>query len=241
MSNNTWKVWLRPNPLTAGDKDHVAAVLTVGRTLRNPDIARRIKDLGSELKIETIQYILDTSDRITREAVAAGNSVLTGCCQFTPRVQGNWIGANAKFNSAIHRIGAHIIPSAEMRMIFRDIRVEVLGVRPGGAFIALVTDTTTGHTDGTMTSGDDLLIEGDRIRILPEDEAGMGVFFVNADGEAIPVTRRLTMNQPKRLIARVPELPAGQYTLRIVTRFTNGNTLLKEPRVIEYDRPLVVN
>ena len=86
----------------------------------------------------------------------------------------------------------------------------------------------------------DIRIDGDKIKIMPDDEDGLGVFFVNADGDVIPVTRRLTQNDPKRLIARVPDLPAGQYTLRIVTRYTTATTLLKEPRIIEYDRWLVV-
>jgi hypothetical protein len=213
----------------------------VGKTLRNADIARAIKELGSEFKIETLLYVLDTSDRIIRQHVQRGHSVLTGCAQYTPRIQGTWIGANAKFNAEIHRRGAHIIPSAEMRAAFREVSVDVLGVRPGGAYIGLVTDTTTGFADGTMTSGDDLLIEGDRLKITPETEEGLGIFFVNEEGVAIPVTRRLTQNTPKKILARVPELPAGQYTLRIVTRFTTGATLLKEPRVIDYDKPLVVN
>jgi len=241
MSKPTWKAWLRPNPLTAGEKDHTASVNTVGKTLRNTDIARILKEMGSELKPETILYILNTADRIIRQEVQRGSSVLTGCCQFTPRIQGTWTSANAKFNPAVHRIGAHIIPSAEMRAMFRDVVVEVLGVKPGGAYIGLVTDTTTGLADGTMTTGDDLMIEGDKLKVFPEDEAGLGIFFVNTDGEAIPVTRRLTQNTPKKIIARVPELPAGQYTLRIATRFTAGTTMLKEPRVIEYDRPLVIN
>ena len=41
-------------------------------------------------------------------------------------------------------------------------------------------------------------------------------------------------------IARVPELPAGQYTLRVVTRFAAGANVLKEPRIIDYDRLLVI-
>jgi hypothetical protein len=236
-----WKVWLRLNLLTGG-KDYTASVLTTGKkALRNADIARMIKELGSELKIETLLYVLDTSDRIKREQVQRGHSVLDGCAQYTPRVQGVWASVNAKFNSAVHKTGLHIIPSAEMRAAFKEISVDVLGVKDGGAFVGLVTDTTTGLADGTMTSGDDIMIEGDKLKILPEDEQGLGVFFVNTDGDSAPVTRRLTQNTPKKILARVPELPAGQYTLRVVTRYTNGATLLKEPRVIDYDRPLVIN
>jgi hypothetical protein len=129
-----------------------------------------------------------------------------------------------------------------MRAAFREIGVDVLGMKPGGAFIGLVTDTTTGLADGTMTSGDDILIEGARLRIAPDDDEALGVFFVNCDDETVTrVSRRLTKNNPKSILARVPELPAGQYTLRVVTRFSTSSVLLKEPRVIEYDRPLVVN
>jgi hypothetical protein len=196
------------------------------------------------LKLETIVYILDQGDRITREQVKQGHSVLSGTAQYTPRIQGPWQGANAKFDPAKHKIGLHIIPSAEMRAAFKEIGVEVLGLKPGGAYIGLVTDTTTGLADGTMTSDDDILIEGDKIKIAPDGDGDerLGVFFINSDDETVtPVTRRLTQNDPKKILARVPDLPAGQYTLRIVTRFSSGSNMLKEPRVIEYDRPLVIN
>ena len=240
---HTWKAFLQQNHLTASEKDLRASVSTLGkRALRNADIARMIKDEGSEFQYETILKMLNVNDRIIRELVQRGHSVLTGAAQYTPRIQGTWVGASAKFNPAAHRIGLHIIPSAEMRAAFKEIGVEVLGMKPGGAFIGLVTDTTTGLADGTMTSGDDILIEGAKLKIAPDDDETLGVFFISSNDEtATRVTRRLTTNNPKSILARVPELPAGQYTLRIVTRFSTSGTLLKEPRVIEYDRPLVVN
>ena len=237
-----WKLWLRLNLLTRDiDNDYIASVSTTSKTaLRNADIARMIKEAGSELSYETLLYILDQSDRFIREQLQRGNSVLTGCCQMTPKVTGTWIGANAKFNPAVHKLTLDMIPSAEMRAALKEVGVEVLGVRDGGAFIGLVTDTATGLADGTITAGDDIRIDGDKLKIAPDDETGLGVFFVNADGDMIPVTRRLTQNDPKRLIARAPDLPAGQYTLRVVTRFTGGSNLLKESRVIDYDRLLVI-
>ena len=73
-----------------------------------------------------------------------------------------------------------------------------------------------------------------------------GVYFVliGAETETIrKVDRRLTQNLPSSIIARVPaDLEPGEYTLRIVTQFTNsGSTLLKEPRTIEYDMPLMIS
>ena len=242
MATNYWKVWLRLNLLTKDvDNDYTASVSTVKKTLRNPDIARIIKERGSELKYETLLSILEQGDRIIREQLQHGNSVLTGCCHLAPRVTGSWLGANAKYNPAVHKITLDMTISSEMRQALKEVGVEVLGVKDDGAYIGLVTNTVTGATDGTITAGDDIRIDGDKIRIAPDDDPRLGVFFINADGLVVPVTRRLTQNDPKRIIARVPALASGEYTLRVITRYTTATTLLKEPRTIDYDRLLIVD
>ncbi|MDP4269689.1 MAG: DNA-binding domain-containing protein [Bacteroidota bacterium] len=242
VSKSFWKIWLKPNLLTKDvDNDYIAEVSTGNVTKRNEDIARRIVELGSEIKYETLLSVLNQSDRVVREYVQQGESVLTGNCQFTPRVSGVWIGANAKFDSSAHKIGLDITPSAEMRNTFTEIGVEVLGVKNNVAYIGLVVDTATGNIDGSITAGDDIRIEGDRIRVAPEGEEGLGIFFVNSEGVATPVTRRLTQNDPKTILARVPELPAGQYTLRVVTKYSTNAVQLKEARTIEYERLLTIS
>ncbi|MFT3739445.1 MAG: DNA-binding domain-containing protein [Breznakibacter sp.] len=239
--NFFWKIWLRLNKLTKDvDNDYMAEVSTGKKSLRNADIAQLIVKEGSEIKYDTLLSILNQSDRIVREQVQLGNSVLTGACQYTPRVLGAWIGASAKFDPAAHKVALNIIPSAEMRAALAEVGVEVLGVKESGAFIGLVTDTATGLTDGSITAGDDIRIEGDKLKIAPEGEETLGVFLVDANGVATHVTRRLTQNDPKTIIARVPDLHPGQYSLRITTRFSTGSTLLKEPRTVEYDKLLIV-
>ncbi len=236
-----WKVWLRLNLLTKDvDNDYIAEVSTTGNTKHNEDIAREIGEEGSEIKYDTLLSVLNQRDRIVRRMLQQGNSVMDGCAQLTPRVLGNWIGANAKLDPTEHRITVDIVPSSEMREALAQVGVEVLGVKDSGAYIGLVTDTATGLTDGTITSNDDILIEGEKLKLAPEGEGDVGVFFVNAAGESTAVTRRLTENNPKKLIARVPALPAGEYTLQVVTRFSQSATLLKEARVIEYSRKLTV-
>jgi hypothetical protein len=77
------------------------------------------------------------------------------------------------------------------------------------------------------------------LKITPDDE-NLGIFFVNEVGESSEVTHRLKVNNPKRVITRVPTLAPGTYRIYVVTRFSNSSTLLKEKRTIEYDRPLTV-
>ena len=242
-----WKVWLKPNLLTKDiDNDYIAEVSTSKQTLRNEDIAQRIVDEGSEIKYDTLLSIINQHDRIIREAVCDGYSVLTGVGQYSPRVTGSWIGKSANFDPSVNKLTLDMVLSKEMRDALSTVGVEVLGVKEGGgAAIGLVTDTLTEATDGTITPGEDILIEGAKIKIVGDPEL-CGVYFVPRDApeETIyKVDRRLTQNNPSSIIARVPAtLEPGAYTLRIVTQYTNsGSTLLKEPRTIEYELPLVVS
>jgi hypothetical protein len=235
-----WKVWLRPNLLTENvGNDYIAEVSTTGKTLHNEDIAKHIVEEGSEIKYDTILNILNRSDRIIREHLQQGCPVQTGCCRFSPRVTGSLIGANA--NPKENKITLDIVPSSDMREALTHVGIEILGTKDSGAYIGLVTDTSTGKTDGTITVDEDIIIEGNKLKIAPDAEEGLGVFFETERGELIPVERRLIQNDPKKIIARVPRLEPGIYRLKIVTRFTSGTRPLNLPRTIIYDLDLVVN
>lgn len=241
-----WKVWLTPNLLTKDiDNDYIAEVSTSKQTLRNEDIAQRIVDEGSEIKYDTLLSIINQHDRIIREAVCDGYSVLTGVGQYSPRVTGSWIGKSANFDPSVNKLTLDMVLSKEMRDALATVGVEVLGVKEGGgASIGLVTDTYTGEANGYISAGEDILIEGTKIKVAGDPDL-CGVYFIPRDApeETIyKVERRLTQNDPSRIIARVPAtLEPGVYTLRIVTQFSNSAVLLKEPRTLEYEQPLVVS
>ena len=241
-----WKVWLTPNLLTRDvDNDYIAEVSTSKQTLRNEDIAERIVNEGSEIKYETLLAIINQHDSIIGGAVCDGYSVLTGVAQFSPRVTGNWLGKSANFDPSTNKLTLDMVLSKEMRDALATVGVEVLGVKEGGgAGIGLVTNTLDGNTDGYITPGEDILIEGTKIKIAGDEEM-CGVFFVlrGAETETVrKVDRRLTQNNPSSIIARVPaDLEPGEYILRIVTQFSNSAVLLKEPRTLEYEQPLFVS
>jgi hypothetical protein len=237
-----WKVWLRLNPLTKDvDNDYIAEVSTTGNTAHNADVARLIGEEGSEIKYDTLLSILNQSDRIKRNLLAEGRSVQDGVSHISPRVSGAWLGASAKYDPEAHTITLDMSPAPEMRETLKQVGVQVLGVKDSGAFIGLVTDAATGLTNGTITPGDDLIIQGDKLKIAPDGEDGLGVFYRNEESSEIyRTTHRLTQNDPKKVIARVPQMPSGTYTLWIVTRFTSSTYLLENARTIIYELPLTV-
>jgi hypothetical protein len=236
-----WKVWLTPNRLTKEVKnDFIAEVSTVGKTRRNEDIARMIKNAGAEWDYESILDVINRGDHARKQCLLEGYSVQTEICHIAPRVPGNWIGSAEPFDPKKHKRTCDCTITEDMRKSLENVGVEVLGVKDSGARIGLVTDVSTGKTDGTITPNGDVTIDGVKIRIFPADGEGLGIFFVDAGGSETPVTHPLSMNNPKKIICRAPALGAGEYTLKIVTQFSASITLLKTPRTIVYELPLTV-
>jgi hypothetical protein len=243
MTNNPiWKLWLYANLLTSDEhNDYIAEVSTVGNTLRNEDVARQIVKERSELRYETILSILNERDAVVRDALLGGSSVQDGNVHLAPRVTGSWEGTTPLFDRKVHKITFDAVATAEMRAALDSVHVEILGIKTdGGARIGLVTDTLTGKTDGTISTYGTIIVDGEKIKIDPLEEPGLGVFFVAAGGAETPALWKLTLNQPKRIICTVPPLDPGDYTLKIITRYSHGGKLLKHPRTIVYDMPLTV-
>jgi hypothetical protein len=219
MAKYTWKVWLRPNNLTPDPNDYVADVDTAGVTRTLQDIVDRMIAEGSEIKPETIRAIIERFNAVKRDFLLAGYSVFDDFIHIAPRVDGSWRG-NQTFTEGDHKVTVDSFLAKLIRDALKQVGVDVLGTAESGARIMLVTDIATQKEDGTITVGDDILIVGDKIKVLglpqPEGakEPGIGVFFAPADGgEAIEAVR-ISENMPSRLIARVPAtLPNVRWSL----------------------------
>ena len=242
-NRNVWKLWIMPNRLTKDDEtDGIADVSTVNDTATNEDIARRIVEMGSEYNYESILSIINRRDEIEREILLSGRSFTSKNMRHAPRVKGNWYGIKPTPDYSLHLATYDTVMTNDMRNGMRGVRFEVLGTKVTSGIISLVTDTFTGLSDGTITPEDDIKILGDKIRVLDNgtNDPDVGIFLVAANNIRHRVTRRLTENNPSSVIARVPILPPGTYTLEIVTYFTSGATLLSSSRTITYALPLTI-
>lgn len=237
-----WEFFLRDNPLTKDNtEDCIAEVKTGPKTLTKEDTAREIKRTGSELKLPTILSVTTQDSDMILEALLDGYSVITDLCQFTPRILGNFDSSKAVFDPAIHKLTFDIVPTKKLRDALKNVKTINLGKKKDVAEINLVTDTITLKTNGSITPGKYIRIEGERIKVVGDDGV-VGVFFVSADGsKTFPAETPYIQNDPKCIVACVPsDLADGSYTLQVVTQFSQSNLLLKEPRTLVYDKPLQV-
>ena len=233
-----WEVYLRPNTLTKdNDRDCIADVHAHAATQRNEDIAEIITKERSEFRKETIINILNMRDKAVKDLIQEGLSFMDGLVQISPRVSGVWETENSSYDEKIHKRTVDLIPTADLRTTLDAIGVKVLGAKEETARITAVTDTATGLKDGSLTIGDDIIIEGSKIKVDETDPA-QGVFFKASDGTEYKTNRRLSVNNPSQIIARVPkEVPEGKVEVMVRTKFSTGNKTLLQIREIVYGYP----
>jgi len=233
-----WEVYLRPNTLTKdNDRDCIADVHAHAATQRNEDIAEIITKERSEFRKETIMSILNMRDKAVKDLIEQGLSFMDGLVQISPRVSGVWETENSAYDEKIHKRTVDLIPTADLRTALEAIGVKVLGAKEESARITEVTDTATGLKDGTLTIGDDIIIEGDKLRV-DETDAAQGVFFKAANGTEHKTSRRLSVNKPGQIIARVPkEVPEGKVEVIVRTKYSGSSAPLKTVREIAFKLP----
>ena len=233
-----WNVYLRPNTLTKdNDRDCIADVYSHSPTQRNEDIAALITKERSEFRPETILSILNMRDKAVLDFIRDGLSVMDGVSQISPRVSGVWETENAPYDEKIHRRTVDMVATADLRNALDEITVKVLGAKETTAKITAVTDTATGLTDGTITIGDDILIEGEKLKV-DEKDTEQGVFFLTSDGGEHKTERRLSVNKPSQIIARVPKnIPEGKVQIVVRTKYSGSGAPLKELREVEFKLP----
>ncbi|UTY25207.1 DUF4469 domain-containing protein [Treponema denticola] len=229
---------LRPNTLTKNnDRDCIADVHAHAATQRNEDIAEIITKERSEFRKETIINILKMRDKAVKDLIQEGLSFMDGLVQISPRVSGVWETENSPYDEKVHKRTVDLVPTTDLRTALDAIGVKVLGAKEETARITEITDTATGLKDGTLTIGDDIIIEGSKIKVDETDPA-QGVFFKAENGTEYKTNRRLSVNLPSQIIARVPkEIPEGKVEVIVRTKFSTGNKTLLQIREIVYGYP----
>ena len=235
---SVWEVYLRPNTLTKdNDRDCIADVHAHAATQRNEDIAEIITKERSEFRKETIINILNMRDKAVKDLIQEGLSFMDGLVQISPRVSGVWETENSSYDEKIHKRTVDLVPTTDLRTALDAIGVKVLGAKEETARITEITDTATGLKDGSLTIGDDIIIEGSKIKV-DENDPAQGVFFKAENGTEYKTNRRLSVNNPSQIIARVPkEVPEGKVEVMVRTKFSTGNKTLSQIREIVYGYP----
>jgi hypothetical protein len=172
-----------------------------------------------------------------------GFAVNTGYYAVQPVVRGSFFSPNDKFDPAKHSLNLDFNMGSRLCKELSAAEVQIMGVADAGAYVAQVIDVKTGSVNDLITTNRNLRILGSKLKITGESE-DIGVYFVPQDGgERVKVDPSdIVTNDPSEVMVFTPALPAGAYTVEVVTQFTGSGSRasLKAPRTVAFDRLLTV-
>ncbi|MBT0550500.1 DNA-binding domain-containing protein [Riemerella anatipestifer] len=237
---NTLKAWLRPNLLTKDDPNDFVAVPLLGGSLGITEIIEALKKEGMEIQTETAVDIITRFNRKASELVLNEYSVNTGLVYMRPAIKG--VFYDKTWDKEKHSVYVNVNQGLDLRKAVADTKVEILGEQSSPMSVFSITDKATGKADGTLTKGKNAEIKGTYIKIDGNNPKN-GIVFKNLDNqnEVKLLAEHIVLNKPSRLLILIPtDLDAGNYELSITTQYSNGKTVLKEPRTEILSTPIVI-
>ncbi|OAV68485.1 hypothetical protein Barb6XT_00977 [Bacteroidales bacterium Barb6XT] len=171
--------------------------------------------------------------RETVRLLLAGYSVNLFYFHLSPSITGTFDSPHEPFDKKKHGITIRFyIQGTLRRIIEEEARVVIQGLANTQGFIEKIYDISSGLFDEVLTPGHSIRIIGSRLKLLGDGTEEVGVFFLNALGQRFK-TLEISTNKAGLLMVRVPDnLPAGFYTVGVVTQYLKGNKLLKKAHVI---------
>jgi hypothetical protein len=235
------KAILYPNLLTEDPNDFCAKVISE-RTIGVSEICESAVTRGNApTSAEAMKINVELFFKEMEYQLKDGYSINTGYFSATPQIKGVFNKANDKFDKLRHSIYFLFNQGEVLRRGLDEVEVEITGTGEAGIIIFEVVDVKTGSISDRITPNRNLRIRGSKLK-LAGDNPDVGVYFINeATGGQVKVDAdEIVDNKPSELMIVVPQLEAGLYLVKVITQFSSGSALLKEPRTATFDKILNV-
>ena len=236
------KAYLYDNVLTKDNPNDFIARTVSERSLNVKQICEAaVNRGGADVTAASMEHATALFLKEMAYQLCDGYSVNTGYFTAGTQIRGVFDSPVETFNSQKHSILFQFNQGEKLRAEIPNIEIEILGVADASSVILQVKDVKSGTVNDLLTSGRNLKISGNKIKVAGDDAAN-GIYFVNADtnGRIQVDISDVVVNNPSELIVIIPDLSAGTYKLEVVTQYAGGN-LLKEPRTAEFDKILTVS
>jgi hypothetical protein len=236
---HTIKVYLYESQL-AGEVERYYGRVAHERTLSLREVCINARERGgSKNSPEMLEYMFkEVWDEIAF-CLCDGFAVNIGFGLLRLTIHGEFNSVDEQFDPEKHRLEFNFTPLAPLYKYAPDAVVNVLGKKKERAYISTVTDLNTKSTT-EISSGGLVQVEGKDIKVVPEDDEETGVFFIASDGTVYPARNKPLWNYPQKLLLSAPDVPAGVYTIQVVTKYSGGGILLTTPITVECQGIVVV-
>lgn len=225
------------NLLTERPDDYSAQTIAT-RSYDKEAIIDLILRRGSLLTRTDVLAVMNAEEEVIADIVKDGGTINLPLFNTSFSISGVFEGPMDAFDPTRHRLNVNLTKGTTLRKAeagVRPVKTDAVTPMPG---IVEVRDAVSDTTNTQLTPGGVVQLWGSNLKIAGE-EAQNGLWFVPETGDAVKAEVLVT-NKPSQLIAMIPALAAGNYTIRVTTQNTGGGILLKSPRSYVFEKILTV-
>ncbi len=222
--------------LTPAPDDYTAQVQNV-KSHDMESVTEKMLQKGSTITKTDTLAVLNSFFETVSEIVRQGENVHLGLFNTRLSLSGVFNGATDTYDPKRHSIRVNVNAGKLLKEAVKDIRPEKVAATDTLPHIVEVSDSISGSVNDKITSGGVITLVGSRIKIAGENTEN-GLYLIDEKGKKYKVST-LVENKPARLIAILPALAVGTYTLQVTTQYTGG-AYLKHARTGIFDSPLTV-
>ena len=225
------------NLLTERPDDYAAQTVPT-RSYDKNAVIDLILRRGTLLTRTDVLAVMNGLEETVVDVVRDGGTINLPLFNTSFSISGVFDGPMDSFDSSRHRLNVNLTKGTLLRKAESEVRFAKTDAVTPQPSIVEVRDAVSGATNDVLTPGGVIQLWGANLKIAGDNEAN-GLWFVPETGDAVKAEVVIT-NKPSQLIAMIPALAAGNYTVRVVTQSTGGGVLLKTPRSYVFERTLVV-
>lgn len=207
------------------------------------DIASAIEADRTDLRRQTIETVVNLFNEKAMQKVCMGGIVNTGLAVLRPTIRGKFIGTTGQVTDDI---SPYIVINStrSLKDELSEVKLKYTGnvLTTGGSMIGSVSTSESGDLAGVIYPGQFVVIKGRYIKCIDATGQGNGVIsFVSLTTAESFETSIFAHNGINKVIATVPrDLPSDNYKLMLTTFYNRSGIPLKNARILEYSKTLIV-
>lgn len=213
---------LRDNPLTDDPNDKIAQLEGV-RSYTKDEIIERILNRGNTMTRTDLLAAINAYAEEVAFITAEGSTVNTPLLNTSLSITGVFTSGDDMFDQKRHSLKVNVSAGSALRDAALKVRLTKVQGASTGPWITGVRDTLSAAEDvsGLLRAGSVIEISGSRLKFDAAD-GEQGVFLVSGGGETR--CEQVIENKPSRVLAVLPAVAPGEYTVELRTRNTGSRT-----------------
>ena len=230
------KYALLENLLTPNPDDYVAQVQNVISHDLSSVIEKMLEGGSTITKTDALAVLNRFFEVLTRIS-KDGETVNLDLFRTNLSITGVFDSASDSFDPKRHSININANAGRLLKEAIGKVKLEKTSTAEALPHIMEVKDSVSRTVNQHITANGVIEVVGSLLRIAG-DHPKNGLYFVAADGKT---TKAITLidNKPARLIAMVPNLSSGEYSLQITSQYTSGK-FLNKPRTGHFHKVFTV-